>query len=136
MKQIKFLLLPVILIFNFYILFFQTEWLGISLFENPPFPLGTLISWVSMAILPLIVFQILTLKNRHDFERRTLILLKVIISLGIAWGIVSWILSGNWTFNFANKKYFIIWILYSAFIIFSSIAILIFSTLRKLFFKK
>lgn len=136
MKLISFFLLPLLFVFNLYILFFQAEWLGIAILENPPLPLGTIVSWISIFILPLFIYQVLPLKKETGFEKRAKTFLKVIVISAAAWGIISWLLSGNWTFNFANKTYFMIWILYSALIIFSTLTVFFISVLRKLFLKK
>ena len=136
MKQIRILILPAIFVFNIYILLFKPEWLGIALLNNPPFPLGTLVSWVLLAVLPVFVFQAQTNQNKKTGLNRRQLLVTILLFSGLLWGVVSWMLSGNWTFNFSSKNCFVIWIIYSASIIFSSVAILILLLLRKLFFNK
>jgi len=71
-------------------------------------PFGTLIAWVGIIMLPLsIVVGIRIIRKPispvYRFYHRAFLLITLLASF---WGLLSYLLSGNWTFSFSNTDSF------------------------------
>jgi hypothetical protein len=111
MKQIRTLFLAIAFLFCLYILIYQTEWLGIVLFEKLQFPLGTLISWFMIVDLNYFVYSIFPFEIQSNSMRIMKKSIKAFSIISIFWGVFSYLLAGNWQWSFNNMTYFIIWII-------------------------
>jgi len=101
--------------------------------EGIGLPFGTLITWVGISMFPLsIVIGIRFIRKPtsqvYRFYHRAFF---VFTMLGVAWGGISYLLSGNWTYTFSNdegfrgsEQAFDIFLIYTAFVI--SISLLTF----------
>ena len=117
MKQIKPTIFAIAFLFCLYILFFQTEWLGILIIENPEFPLGTLISWFMIIDFTYFVYSLFPTNFNTQWARKSRKILKVFILFGFLWGVFSYILAGNWNWVFTSRVNFLIWVLMTSLLI-------------------
>lgn len=71
-------------------------------------PLGTFITWVALMSLPLTVFwsSVVFRKPSTRFQKMLSGALKIIIALAVLWLPLSFLLSGNWAFNFSERATF------------------------------
>ena len=109
--------------------------LNLLLLKDPPFPLGTLSTWAGLIALPCIIFFSIKVFHppRSNYAGTYKLGLKIIILLNISWGLLSYILAGNWTFNFSNAspgfqgsiQASLIFIRYTYFLVFLSFAYLL-----------
>lgn len=94
-------------------------WLSFPLLERPFFPLGNLAAWLLLFLFP---FILLLGFRRHELHKQASYWLRFIDSLlvlgatlGMSWGILSRLLSGNWSYVFKNAPAaFDVWIGYTA----------------------
>lgn len=80
----------------------------IALDDANSIPLGTFITWAGMIALPLSVYWGIK-ELREPSEKLNRILsgfIKIIIILGILWVPISYLLAGNLSFSFSEKKHF------------------------------
>lgn len=133
LKQYNKYILTALLLVTGSILLFKSEWLGLSLFDSLSFPLGTIISWFTLILFSLVVYQFACLKRINKFEKYLKILLRVCVIISLFWGVVSFLLSGNWAFNFRNEGSFYIWIFYTGVIVFVPILVLLYNSIHFLF---
>jgi hypothetical protein len=131
MKKIKLLVL-VIFVACLFILFFKSEWLVFALLIKPAVPLGTLIFWLLLVSYSLLLNSLLPDNSGIRVIKISKCLLNYLLYLSIFWGIFSYLLSGNWAFNFTNKINFTIWIIYTALIIISPFVVLIYIYIRRI----
>lgn len=101
--------------------------------EGYGLPFGTLIAWVGITMFPLSILMGIRLIRKpvsavYLFYKR---LFFVFTLLGVAWGGISYLLAGNWTYTFPNdqgfrgsERAFNIFLIYTALVI--SITLLIF----------
>jgi len=78
------------------------------LFKGSGFPFGTLVAWVGIIMVPfsiLIGIRIIRkpVSNTYRFYNRVFWLLSL---LSTSWGLVSYLLAGNWAFTFSNSSEF------------------------------
>ncbi len=76
--------------------------------EGYGLPFGTLIAWVGITMFPLsILMGIRFIRNPtsevYHFYKRVFF---VFTLLGVAWGGISYLLAGNWTYTFSNDETF------------------------------
>lgn len=76
------------------------------LFKGCGLPFGTLVTWIGITMLPfsiLIGIRIIRkpISNIYRFYNRGFWFLSL---LSATWGLVSYILAGNWTFTFSNNN--------------------------------
>lgn len=79
--------------------------LGETLFGGGAFPLGTLVTWIGLAVLPVSFytgFPALRHPEKTSDRIFLLVLLIILIVAGL-WGIVAYILSGNWSYTFKGN---------------------------------
>lgn len=132
MKRLIRFIIPVLFLAALYILFFQAEWLGIIIVNNPPVPLGTFISWAMIFLFSLFMVQNIALTHDVLFERILKIVLKANLIMAVLWGFVSFFLSGNWTFNFQNMTCFKIWVIYTSVIFLLPAGVVLARQIRKI----
>lgn len=94
--------------------------------EGIGLPFGTLITWVGISMFPLsIVIGIRFIRKPtsqvYRFYKRVFF---VFTLLGVAWGGISYLLAGNWTYTFSNdegfrgsEQAFDIFLVYTVFVI-------------------
>ena len=94
--------------------------------EGMGLPFGTLIVWVGISMFPCsILIGIRLIRNPtsqvYRFYKRAFF---VFTLLGVAWGGVSYLLTGNWTYTFSNgesfrgsERAFNIFLIYTSFVI-------------------
>jgi hypothetical protein len=131
MKKIKMFVL-VIFVACLFILFFKTEWLVLAFIVNPAVPLGTLIVWLLVVAYSLLMFFILPNNSKNKIVKLSKRLLNYLLYPSFFWGVVSYLLSGNWAFNFTNKINFTIWIIYTALIMILPLVVLVIIFMRKI----
>lgn len=108
----------------FYILLFQAEWLGINLFKKSILPFGTFLSWFMIIDFSLLVCFFFPSKPATISGRMLKMLSKIFVLLSCSWGILSFLLAGNWSWNFADKIHFYIWAILTIFLVLSQLIIL------------
>lgn len=105
------------------------------------FPCGTLIAWVGLASLPL--SMLLNIRPLREASSRIYKVYKMVLMgftlLSLCWGIVSYLLAGNWMFSFGDSEKFqgspeafFIFILYTAILVSLSLLILLIHGIHQL----
>jgi hypothetical protein len=117
MKKISSFALLIFFFTCLYILFFKADWLVIILIQNPLFPLGSLISWLTIIIFALFVYTFLPSYIDITNGKVLKISAKIVVLLAVFWGPLSYFLSGNWTWSFQNKLNFFVWIIFTGILI-------------------
>ena len=94
--------------------------------EGKGLPFGTLIAWLGISMLPLSILVGIRLIRKptskvYRFYNRAFWILTL---LGLAWGGISYLLAGNWTYTFSNgetfrgsERAFNIFLIYTSFVI-------------------
>ena len=136
MKRFKTIFFAVILFCCGYILFFQPEWLGIVLIRKPVVPLGTLISWVLIADYALLVNALNPFQNQIKWNKKFGIIMKIYISLSMLWGVISFLLSGNWLWSFQHQLNFLFWILFTGILVVFPFPVFVLLIFRNYFRRK
>ena len=132
MKRLTKFIIPVLFLAALYILFFQSEWLGIIIINNPPVPLGTFISWALIFLFSMFMVQNIALNHDAFFDRILKKVLNANLIMAVLWGFVSYFLSGNWTFTFRNMTCFKIWVIYTAVIFLLPTGVVLARQIRKI----
>ena len=86
---------------------------GLPILEEPVIegyglPFGTLIAWVGITMFPLSILMGIRFIRKptsevYRFYKRVLF---VFTLLGVAWGGITYLLAGNWTYTFSNDETF------------------------------
>ena len=113
MKFVKLFVIPISILASIYILIYHPDILEIQFMDSVDFPLGTVISWLLILLIPLFFYLILPINCESKLERKIKSILRFLTFSGLFWGIISYLLSGNWNFVFQKEQHFIIWILYT-----------------------
>ncbi len=92
------------------------DFLIAPIFKNAKFPIGNAITWIMLTIFPSFFFQWFRRGKRNG--KLYLLLTTIALIFGLSWGIISYIFSGNWQYSFADSTNFILWLVYTALIIF------------------
>lgn len=108
-----FLIAGIILLLLIFLL--KAEWLTIDI--GPNLPAGTLISWLLVAAYAAAALLLFNRKTGDRVKHFLALTLKINLALAAVWGIVSFLLSGNWAFNFNSEIWFTIWICYTVFVV-------------------
>ncbi len=103
-----------VIIFSLLVFLFKAEWLTIRIGND--LPAGTLISWLLIIAYALVMLLFFNRKPENRMRRFLSFLLKINFAMASVWGFVSFLLSGNWSFNFGRSIWFTIWIYYTSFI--------------------
>jgi len=103
MKRKLILILSILIFSGSLLLLVSGSWLLVHpLFFAKNVPLGTITTWAMIIALPCIIFY--SIKSFHpptdDFMKVFRTINLIIIFIAACWGIVSYFLSGNWSFNF------------------------------------
>lgn len=82
------------------------EILMIQLVPSIDLPAGTLITWAAMISLPVAIFFALPAapSTNHSFWSLYRNVFRVLIALGVLWGLVSYGFSGNWNYSFSGAS--------------------------------
>ncbi|MGC6431052.1 MAG: hypothetical protein ACON5F_08410 [Jejuia sp.] len=90
------------------LLFTGSPLLTMALDDDNSIPLGTFITWVGMISFPLTMYWgIAALRNPANTLQNILSgILKLLITLGILWVPISYLLAGNLSFSFTEKETF------------------------------
>ena len=106
------------------------DFLIAPIFKNAKFPIGNAITWIMLTLFPAFFFQWFRRGKRNG--KLPLLLSTIALILGFSWGITSYVLSGNWQFSFANSANFILWLVYTALIIFLPLISLVIRIISKI----
>jgi len=136
MKKVKTLILLLVFGICLYILFFQPEWLGLVVLNKPLFPLGSLVSWLLIASFTFLVYFIFPENIKNSFDMFLKFVSKLFLFFACGWGLISFFLCGNWSFNFENKTGFFAWIFLTALILIVPLILGVVFLIRKLLFKQ
>ena len=136
MKYLKLVFLPLLILATFYILFFQSHLLGISLSEKYSFPFGTIVSWTLLFLFSFFIYTIMPLKRENVFDRILKGILLFNLILGAGWGILSFVLAGNWNFVFEDLTNFYVWIGLTFMVFFVPVLVSAVLGISKVFSKK
>jgi hypothetical protein len=123
MRYLKFLIIPLVIFALVYLMIYEPTILKIELVEGVGFPMGTVISWLLVLLIPLFFYLILSVKNDTSMEGHLKLILKFLTFSGLLWGVISYFLSGNWNFVFQKEQHFYIWIAYTVFNVLTPIII-------------
>ncbi|HCE57088.1 MAG TPA: hypothetical protein DER09_04615 [Prolixibacteraceae bacterium] len=104
-----------VIIFSLLVFLFKAEWLTIGIGRS--LPVGTLVSWLLVVAFAAVMLLLFNRKAENRVKRFLTATLKINIALAAVWGFVSFLLSGNWSFNFSGGIRFNVWIYYTAFVI-------------------
>lgn len=130
--RIFYLLLGIWGLFSVYLLGSGSDLLLWPLLSTPFFPFGTLVAWSLLSLIPFfswLAFRFISRKysssSRHSYIGY---LFYSSIAVGLIWGIVSFLLAGNWSYSFRGNDVrskswmvftiitaaypFVIWIMY------------------------
>lgn len=102
------------IIFLLLVFLFKAEWLTIGIGSN--LPVGTLITWLLLFAFAAVMLLLFNRKPENRMRRFLSVPLKINFAMASIWGFVSFLLSGNWSFNFGSGIWFTIWIYYTSFI--------------------
>jgi hypothetical protein len=91
---------------------FKAEWLTIGIGRN--LPVGTLITWLLIVAFAAVMLLLFKRKQEIRMSRFLSVTLKINFAMASVWGFVSFLLSGNWSFNFGSENWFKIWIYYTS----------------------
>ena len=82
--------------------------LTIALDKDESIPVGTLMTWMGMISLPLTIYWGIKELRKPSSKLNSILsgLLKIIITLGILWVPLSYLLAGNLSFSFSEKETF------------------------------
>lgn len=79
-----------------------------ALMEDYNLPAGSFIAWIGLTCLQTAVYY--SFSSIHKPKKLFLMIISVLIKMtgliAFFWGIISFILSGNWSFNFASNEGF------------------------------
>lgn len=105
------------------------------------FPYGTLVTWVGICFLPLSLLSgIKSLREPLTTAYKVYnLILKGLTFLGVVWGIISFLLAGNWSFSFGgaekfqgSQQAFSVFTFYTAFLVSLSLLILLIHGIHQL----
>lgn len=99
------------------------------------FPLGTLVSWFIIIGFSLLAFFVFPAETRTQTGKKYKTLSKVLVVISFLWGVVSYILSGNWSWNFKNMSHFYGWVLFTSALLLTQIIVLLLFFFKKIFKK-
>ena len=102
-------ILPLLLLIGSGILMLEgLPFMDDSLFKGSEFPIGTLVAWVGIIMLPLSILmgiRIIRSPISHVYRFYHRVFLSMSL-LSISWGLVSYLLAGNWAYTFSNNRGF------------------------------
>lgn len=127
-----------VIFFLLLIFLFKAEWLTIGIGRN--LPVGTLVTWLFVVAFAAVMLLLFNRKTENRVSRFLAATLKINFALAVVWGFVSFLLSGNWSFNFGSGIRFTVWIYYTSAIIVVPLIVFIFwgtiLLIRKIFNSK
>lgn len=110
-KLIKILALVVLLAVLTYCFVINPEVLGKEFISGSSLPSGTIITWAGLLTYSFLMFGLMKRKPVSKLRQllKNTLFLNVILSA--VWGVISYMLSGNWAFAFKNSELnFRLWI--------------------------
>lgn len=132
-KGILMVVLLLVLSFFIYCLIEGSELLVWPIIKDPYLPFGIFVGWFVLAVIP---FLILSLMDWLGVKKQLLsfyTLGKIGLWMGLFWGLVSFGLSGNFSFSFNGGFYPQIWKVYTFLIIVLPLLSLLLLGMMKLF---
>ncbi len=102
-------ILPLLLLIGSGILMLEgSPFLNEPLYKGSEFPIGTLVAWVGVIMLPLSILTGIRIIRKpishvYRFYHRVFLSLSL---LSISWGLVSYLLAGNWAYTFSSNSGF------------------------------
>ncbi len=133
LKGFRYLLLPLLLLAAIYFFVINPEILGRNLNGSRNIPLGTLISWSIVFAYGTFSYLLYSPKIKSGFSKIVQIVLIVNLILCTIWGVISFLLSGNWAFNFSDQLMFKFWVLYTIFIFLIPIFMALAGAIKRIF---
>ena len=106
------------------------DFLLAPILKNVKFPIGNAVTWILLMLFPAFFFQWFRRGKRNG--KLPLILAAIALIFGFSWGIASYVLSGNWQYSFADSTNFILWLVYTALIIFLPLISLVIRIISKI----
>ena len=101
--------LPLLLLtFSCIMIYTGSPYLMDPILEGSELPVGTIVAWVGIAMLPLSILLGIRIIRKpisvaYRFYNRAF---RVLFLLSMAWGAVSYLLAGNWAITFSISKVF------------------------------
>lgn len=133
MRWLTLVVLPLVFFIVLGIFILKPEILGISIFPSFSFPLGTIISWLGIIVLSSFFYLVFPSTQKTAFVAVLKNILKINVLLGFFWGLISFVLAGNWTFQFTNKQAnFLFWMIITASIVLLPVFIFIIWFVQKI----
>lgn len=127
----------VILVFCLFLLITGSPILGTPLVNKTTFPSGTLISWIGIIALTITIYLVFILLRRSTSSNYMILsyALRSIVIFAALWGLIGFLLAGNWAFIFQNHDEFtgsieasrLFWIYTASLVLIPVLLILIFS---------
>ena len=137
-KKLFIVFLILIIIFLLLVFLLKGEWLTIGIGRE--LPVGTLVTWLLVVAYAAVMLLLFNRKTENRVKRFLAATLKINFALAVVWGFVSFLLSGNWSFNFDSETRVTVWVYYtSVIIVVPLIVFIIWSTIlliRKIFNSK
>ncbi len=102
-------ILPLLLLIGSGILMLEgSPFLNEPLYKGSEFPIGTLVAWIGVIMLPLSILIGIRIIRKpisrvYRFYHRVFLSLSL---LSISWGLVSYLLAGNWAYTFSSNSGF------------------------------
>ncbi len=132
MRYIKIVFVPILIFASIYILIYQPQILEIPVFKSLNLPLGSLISWLLVFLIPMFFYLNLGFRSDSKAQQWLKIILKVNILVSLLWGFISYLIAGNWNFIFTNNTGLMRWIGFTTIIVITPLLIFLFWVVLKL----
>jgi hypothetical protein len=110
-------ILLLVLSFFVYCLIEGSELLMWPIIKDPYLPLGTFIGWYVLAVIPFLILSLMEWLGAKKQLLSFYTLGKVGLWMGLLWGLVSFGLSGNFSFSFRGGIYPEIWRVYTILVV-------------------
>ncbi len=133
LKKINIILFPVLVIFTAYLLFINTDLLARSIIPDRELPFGNFIIWLLLTLYALLMLQLFPQKETNAVKTVMVKILQLNILLALFWGLIAFLLSGNWAFSFKNAPLeFKSWLILTALVLLTPLVVYAVLFLRNL----
>lgn len=103
--------------------------------KNANLPLGTPISWILIIGFSLLVYSVFPTDTLTRTGKKLKILSKALVVISFLWGAISYLLSGNWSWNFNKVSHFYIWVIFTLFLLLTQFTVLCTWAFKRIFKK-
>lgn len=105
-RKLILLALISVLIFCAVLLASSSHWLLVPIDREGSMPLGTLVTWLGLIVWPTLVYMVFFKRMRGITSLKLVYktFFPALIIIAVLWGPVSYLLAGNWAFNFTNAQ--------------------------------